>query len=193
VLGRVRRGGIVELTGPAHNRQLGEILRHLTAECGIKTILVDGAMDRITQLSAATGGLQAGFVMTLRVNPANLARSAQWVRLMDLLRHIPAADAAAACGAVALDGALTAHKRSLLPAAPAPLVLEDFTKVFLGYGEMAGLCRERPVFFRNRHPLRFVVADLMDVDRGEFLAALGPSGETIPVVFNPYLAERSAA
>jgi hypothetical protein len=184
VLARVVRSGRVELVGPTDNRRLADILQYIHAETPADAVLVDGAVDRVTQVSAAR---RAGYVTVLRVGPATLRRCAGRIRLAVLLDNIPKAEGSPT-GCRLLQGALTRGKLGRLPEEDTTLWIEDFTRVFLDHGEMANLCRRRTVRFRETFELMFFVVNLQGVGRDEFLQALGPKDVAERVVFNPYLA-----
>lgn len=187
VLVRATRRGLVELVGPDTNRALGEVLESVDEMAGADAVLVDGAIDRVTQVGASGRG---GYVLALRVAPSALERVARRARLAVLLDGIPGPDGAAeARGCFAVDGALTAGKLGRVPARCGSLVIEDFTRVFLDYPDMARLCRERRVHFRNRYELVSIVVVLEGVEREKFLRALGSEAAGAPVYFSPYRLE----
>ena len=184
---RTTRRGLIELIGPETNRALGEVLESVRGLACADAVLVDGAVDRVTQVGSSGG---AGYVLALRVTPSTLQRSARRARLAVLLDGIPVLDGGAEePGCFALEGALTAGKLGRIPVRCAGLALEDFTRVFLDYAGMARLCREHPVFFRNRYALISVVVVLEGVEREEFLGALRGEADRAPVYFSPYRLE----
>jgi hypothetical protein len=125
--------------------------------------------------------------MVLRVEPSTLTRAAGIVRLHRLLSALPSpAEAALAQEMVEVPGALTGAKLDELPADDRPLLLEDFTRVFVDAARMEDVCSRRAVFLRRTFELLFFAVNLFDVGQREFLAAVG-SGDDI--VFNPYREE----
>lgn len=183
---RTRRPGLVELVGPETNRALADVLSAVRSGADPDAVLVDGAVDRVTQVSSA---VPAGYVLAMRVDGPGLQGAARRVRLALLLdgieRHEGPDDTG---GCWALEGALTEGKLEKIPGACETLVLEDFTRVFLDYPAMARLVRDRRVAFREVFELMFLVVVLDGVTREQFFEALGPeSGAALGrVVFEPY-------
>lgn len=181
---RATRRGLVELIGPETNRALGEVLDSVIELAGADAVLVDGAVDRVTQAGTLKG---AGYVLALRVTPSTLGRSAGKARLVVLLDGVPVlAGEADAPGCFELNGALTPGKLPSLPEGGTPLLLEDFTRVFLEYAQVVRLRGEREVFFRNRCALVSIVVVLEGVEPDDFLRALGGEAARAPVYFSPY-------
>jgi hypothetical protein len=194
LLTRARRPGEVELIGPTGNRGLAAVLECLTAKYRPGTVLVDGAVDRITQVSSATAAHVAAYAMVLRAEPAALSRAVEIVRLNRLLSALPSpAEVARAQETIEVPGALTESRLKKMPADDRALLLEDFTKVFLSFARAERLCRERDVFLRRTFELLFFAVNLFDVSREEFLAALGEPGGAGDLVFNPYRVEEKCA
>jgi hypothetical protein len=180
---RAKSAGRVELIGPETNRALCAILRHVRAAETADAVLVDGAVDRVTQVSASSG---SGYVLALMVNRNSLERAARRVRLAVLLDGLPVLGTGEVPhGCVEIDGALTSSKLGTLPGKREKLVLEDFTRVFLDYREMLRLCGDRRVVFRGGFELMFFVVVLDGVERREFLDSLGPEAAGARFVFSP--------
>ncbi|HWQ07736.1 MAG TPA: hypothetical protein VN436_01465, partial [Holophaga sp.] len=77
LVGRALRGGSVTLVGPEHFSLLAEIIDLVRRERWAASVLVDGAVNRITQVSAL-GDVR--FVFTVRADRANLAKVSERVR-----------------------------------------------------------------------------------------------------------------
>jgi hypothetical protein len=134
--------------------------------------------------------------MVLRVEPSTLPRAVELVRLHRLLAALPSPAEVARCQeTIELPGALTEKRLSELPADDRPLVLEDFTKVFIDAAKLAELRRRRPVYLRRTFELLFFAANLFDVSEDEFFRALGgrPGEAPADVLLNPYRAEAPCA
>ena len=184
VLARVVRGGPVELIGPGSNAALAHILAHLVTDAGIETVLVDGAINRITPVAAST---QAACVYVLRVDRAGLPRAIDRMRRLACLQAVPVARDDVGDDAIrVLDGALTAEKAAELDAGCRTLIVEDFSHVFLTYAELRDLQRRVALRFRRQVAMRAFVINLSDVSQDEFLARLTDTGIMEKVIFNPY-------
>ncbi len=213
VLARVLRAGDVLLVGPERNEYAALAMRLMREEFGVDTILADGAMNRITQVSAFEG---ARFVYVLRADRSNLDRQVAAMKRLHFLAHLPRADfteageeggpeadrpGAEAAGLpkgaipastlglastpVLIRGALTPRVAAELGADGAPVVVEDFTKVFLEWRELATFARRHSLsVFRGMDFAGFTVI-LRNLGRAEFLSALGDPGLAGLVTFNP--------
>ncbi|HOI42908.1 MAG TPA: hypothetical protein PK523_08185 [Elusimicrobiales bacterium] len=192
VLARARREGTAEITGPSTNSGLSGMLRDI-AGAGIKTVFVDGAVDRITQAAADA---RAGIIYVTRVEPATLASAADAVNLLADAAGCPAATAwkdffaggpaPDEKGTFAVRGAFTASRAASVPADARRLVLEDLTKVFVGWREWSALRRRLKIAFAVNLPLKTVEANLYNVAPGQFEAKLTPAARA-KLFYNPYL------
>lgn len=83
---RARRDGEVVLVGCERNDYTARAIETIRGEGWALTVLVDGAMSRITQVSAFPG---ARFVFTVRALPGDLEGSAAAVRRLAALADLP--------------------------------------------------------------------------------------------------------
>lgn len=171
LLGRVVRGGEVTLAGAEHFSALAHLLALARAEGWARTALVDGAVNRITQVSAL-GEVQ--FVFTARVDPANLRRVSDRLKALVALADLPVLPEPDP-GAHRLEGPLTPETRERLPRDLAGLSLEDFTKVFLEPADLLRLLERVPCSVRRSFPLRGISAALRDLSPEAFEQAIGPA------------------
>ncbi|MBL8967376.1 MAG: hypothetical protein JNG85_10215 [Spirochaetaceae bacterium] len=98
-LARARRGGEVTLVGPERNEYAAWAIARIAEEAWARSVVVDGAINRITQVSAFSG---ARFLFALRAAPADLERQVRRMRLIRALAELPVvgrADRAAAAAA----------------------------------------------------------------------------------------------
>ena len=141
---RATRDGFVALVGPDGNSQVDWMLERIVDGGIADTVLVDGAINRITQAAGRPG---ARLVYVLRVDRANLERSLERLRRMAMLLDLPVAT-----GDVdhAVDGALTPEEAMRLPAEARTVSVEDFTKIFLDARELAAFLGSRRLAVRRR-------------------------------------------
>jgi len=182
---RVVRGGPVELIGPGTNTQLAAVLDSLSGQAGIKTVLVDGAINRITQVAASAIG---AYVYVIRVDRANIARAIDTMRLMHRLQDIAPAGSGEESGegVAVIDGALTPARVRSIPAGCRTVVVENFSHVFLTHAELKSLLGRAELRFKLQMNFRAFVVNLYDVTRPEFLDMLGDDAIAAKVAFNPY-------
>ena len=83
-------------------------------------------------------------------------------------------------------GAFTEKTLKCLDDSYQSIVLEDFTKVFIGYNQLKGLLKKYKLFFLNTIVLEAFVCNLYNFDRRELLNGLSISGIEFPCLFNPY-------
>lgn len=180
-LGRTLRRGSVTLVGSEHLSVLADVIEQVRREGWATSVLVDGAVNRVTQI-AALGDL--GFVFTARIDRGNLARAAARIRNLGLLAALPV-EAAPSERALRIEGPLGTAQLAALPDGTEKLSIEDFTKVFLEPAELARLLQRVEVSVRREFRLLGLAVSLRDVTRAEFLQAIGES-MVDSVLFNPY-------
>lgn len=169
VAARARRDAYVELIGPETNSRLAGLLAELMSEHGVSTVLVDGAVNRVTQVAAR---VSAGFVEVLWATPSTRVRAEERLRFLAWMNDVPLWDGADD-EAIVIGGALTAEKLQALRGKG--LVLEDFTRVFVPLREL----QRFRVWFRQKFELRGVVLNLFDLE-----SLTAPAG--LPILLNPY-------
>ncbi|MDA8427165.1 MAG: hypothetical protein M0Z80_13640, partial [Treponema sp.] len=89
---RARRRGRLVLVGPERNEHVAWAVDRIRSERWARTILVDGALNRITQASVFPG---AGFLFVLRLSPGDLDRGLRALRRIHRLVTLPVAAAPA--------------------------------------------------------------------------------------------------
>jgi beta-lysine 5,6-aminomutase alpha subunit len=181
VLARIVTGGTVELVGPVGNAALAEVLCEVERMAGVDAVLVDGAVDRLTQVGAAR---EAAYVLVVRVSPPTLKRMAERARLAFLLDTVKKAPPGTGTSG-AFSGALTDAKLAGLP--EGALVLEDMTRVFLSRAQVERLLESRELYFARRFELAGVVANMDGSKESEFLSAADARAETGRIEFCPFL------
>ncbi len=149
LLGRVVRRGSVALVGSEHLSILAELIGRVRSEGWATTVLVDGAVSRITQVMAL-GPLK--FVFTARADRDSLPRVAARVRALATLASLPISETPPE-GAVRVDGPLTETVLDGLPAGFEALSVADLTKVFLPPARLLRLVEQTPVTVRSRAEL----------------------------------------
>ena len=178
---RIKRRGFVELAGPETNEQAGAVLDVVAARKLARTVLVDGALSRQTQVALRQG---AGFVHVAKVEPQNFTSACDELKLLAELSFVPVAGKAQR-GALRLNGALTQMRAATVPSEAKDIVLEDYTKVFLAPQQWRKFSAGRRIFFGSLFQLRFIVAVLKDVSERDFSRALGPAVMS-KILLNPY-------
>lgn len=186
---RAHRAATVSLVGPEGNSLVAWAIRSIVDGYS-GTVLVDGAINRITQ-AASVGG--ARFVYTLRVDGGNLEKAAARVRRIAALASLPVAprvdaarDDAARAEAFTFDGALTAATMARIPKGAKAVVVEDFTKVFIGDSELSAFLRERTLYVGRRIEFGGFVVACRGVSDDDFSSRLADDALVALVAYNPY-------
>ena len=180
-LGRALRAGSVTLVASEHLSTLADAIGQVRREGWATSVLVDGSVNRLTQVSALG---ELGFVFTARVDPGNLTRAAHRIRNLGLLAALPV-EPTPVEGILRMDGPLMSSHLQALPSGTRGLSLEDFTKVFLEPAEVSRLLQRYEISVRRAFRLLCIAVTLRDVSREAFHQAVGETPEG-SILFNPY-------
>ncbi len=192
---KAHRAATVALVGPEGNSLVAWAVRHIVEEGLTDTVIVDGAINRITQAASVAG---ARFVYTLRVDGSSLNRALAQVRRMAALASLPVVPGfknatAGTSPAFWLDGALTSETAARLPVEARSVVVDDFTKVFLGDQELMAFMRSHELYVRHRIEFGGFVVMCRGMTDSEFKARLADDAIAALVAFNPYEPETGRA
>ena len=195
-IARARRPGLAVLVGPDSNELAALAIGLMRGELGARTVLVDGAINRITQVASFPGSV---FFVATCVSPGDLAAKAKAMRRLALLADLPelgararedpdgaAVEAGLGTGAAWIEGALTASTLDRVGAEKRTIVVEDFTKVFLDEPALSCLLRDRSLAVERRIGFGGFVARLRDLSWEAFCAALRDERVEALVLRNPY-------
>ena len=167
---RARRDGQAVLVGPERNEYSAFAIDAIRAGQWARTILVDGAMNRITQVSSFRG---ARFYFAARVSPGDLDRNVRAMARMCLLARLPeAGEGGLPEPAFRLSGPLTEQTLARVPRDARTIVIEDFTKVFLDPQSLSALSSARALAVEQGIGFGGFVVSLRDVSRERFAKAL---------------------
>lgn len=185
VLVKTLRGGSIELVGPENNAQLKEILAFIKEDLRVKTILIDGAVNRLTQVSSSD---KAGFVYVFKISRSNLNSSLRKLKTLSLIKNIGGATSADvnSKNSFVLEGALTSAKLRQVPEDSEKLILTDFTRIFISHSELTKLQKGLTILFENDYPMNFAMVNLYDISRDEFDAHLKDNNVVLDILYNPF-------
>ena len=186
VLARAERSGSAILAGPARNEALAalvEAARHLH---GIDAVIIDGTLDRLTQISVLP---DPQLYCAVRADRADCQQIAKRMATFYQLVHLPKWDALRAREGEALifEGALTSatlekHKS----AKDIPILIKDITRVFLRPDEIASLSAQGRLLVQQEIAFRGFVVALRDIEQEEFMSYLPPNVAEAIISWNPY-------
>jgi hypothetical protein len=184
VLLRALRPGRAEISGPENNGQLAEILADMRRH-GAGTVLVDGAVDRITQVAA---GSKAAFVYVARVEPDNLESSVAALRLLWDASSSPLWKEGDKCAAplIKVEGALTPGKVPSGEVKSGTLLIEDLTKIFLNWAQWRALKARFDLRFSAKPDLAAFIVNLYNINRADFEKKIADPALQARIVYNPY-------
>lgn len=177
LLGRARRGGAVTLVGSEHFSALSDAIGRVRREGWADSVLIDGAVNRLTQVSAL-GDVQ--FTFAVRVTRSNLRRAAERVKGLADLAALPQGREGHR-----VEGPLTPEVLEALPPATRALSVGDFTKVLLDPPTLQRTLERYRLSVRKAFGLLGFAVALRDVEPEQFLAAVGPRAAQ-HVLFNPF-------
>lgn len=180
-LGRALRDGAVTLVGSDHLSVLAEMIGRVRKENWAHSVLVDGSVNRLTQIRALG---DVNFAFTARIDRSNLARVGSRLRNLAALAALPAL-AEPPQDVHRIEGIVNSEALAVLPAGARRLSIEDFTKVFLEPAELSRALERFDFSVRRALHLLCCAVTLRDVEREELLQTVGPMAGA-KLLFNPY-------
>ena len=185
VLLKTLRCGSVELIGPENNTQLNYILNCLKKERNISTILIDGAVNRVTQITSSAG---SGFMYVLKVSANNLVKSINQIKALSLIKDFPVISSKEYNNEEFFEctGALTSIKISRVPEKCNKILINDFTKIFLTWNELSDLLKKKKIQYKERFFLNCISVNLYDISKEEFEEKLRANNIVENIIYNPY-------
>lgn len=184
---KTKRQGLIELSGPENNSQLKTIIDEIYDHSQISTIIVDGAVNRITQLAVEK---KSSYYYLMKISPENLDSSLDKIRCFSLIQDIPLWNSKECSQRIVEQkGAFTERNMKLLDEECEYLVLEDFTKIFLGYSDLKQLTEKVSLYFRKTFELESLVLNLVNIEREDFEKELEKFSVQVPLLYNPYRKE----
>jgi hypothetical protein len=182
VLAKATRNTKIELIGVEDNTSLASILESIKNNTNIKTILVDGAINRNTQLTASENNV---FLYVASMDSRNKNKVLQELKRLSILNKIEKMNPSTN-NYFEIDGALTETKLKEISSENKTLVVADFTKIFLPVQVLQNLLSTRKLFFKTLFPLSFCVLNLKDILRSECDELLADIEFSSNIIFNPY-------
>ncbi|NQY11017.1 MAG: hypothetical protein HRT71_16095 [Flavobacteriales bacterium] len=180
----VLRGGAIELIGPEHNVQLQNVLKHL-GTLGLNTIIVDGAIDRVTQVSASK---TAGFIYVLKIDATELHLAIDKMKIIHLLKNILmiSEEDMKDDSVFYMSGAFTKSKLQLVPDGTTTIVVDDFTKLFLQLRDLRMVLKKYEIRFKYKFEFLHYIVNLYNFEKAEFIKQLNNKEIEDFVIYNPF-------
>ena len=170
---RAHRAGEAVLVGPDSNEALAEAITIMRDEWAASTVLVDGALDRVTQVASVEG---ARFLAAVMVDRAGFPATLSWMRRTLALAALPTLGTVeGGAGLLALEGPLTPAVAEGLPPWATTVLVDDLTKVFLGGQGLSILLRTRTLAVRRSLEFGGFVVSRRGIEAGALIDAIGTS------------------
>lgn len=140
-------------------------------------IFIDGAFDRITQISKFSN---AEFYYVFKVTPSNIDSVREKIKLLNSFMEVEvsnknndfinsiSSDFEVLNDTVYLKGALTYSRIEKFPGDFKKVVISDFTKVFLNYTEWSSFINNYKIFFTSTFKFCGYVINLYDINMKDF-------------------------
>lgn len=183
---RTVRRGLVELAGAENNEQLRLMINDIRGNHRIGTVLIDGAVNRITQLAA---GDDVSYYYVMKISPENMDSSLDRIRCLFLCDKVPLEPENGWGDSSSFHrGAFTEKNLQAITGEHGTLILEDFTKLFLSYNRAVELTGKRELYFRRKFTMAGIVVNLSNLSESLFGERLKKYGIQSGIIFNPYRA-----
>ena len=181
-IARAMRDGRAALVGPHANEYLGWIVRRIRDEAWARTVIVDGALDRLTQVASIP---EAQLFYTLRVDKSNYVKAARWMRHFFRLVSLPqVSDDCDCAGRYTIRGPLTSHALEAVPTDTKTIVVQDFSKVFLSEDQLVLALRNYKLEVVEKILFRGFAVFLKSVTKDDFSTLLGEELRSLVLSFD---------
>lgn len=182
VVAKTIRGGSVELIGPENNAQLSEIIDFIKSELKCRTIVIDGAANRLTPVSAIDG---AGFFYVQYIDQKNIKMAQDNLKLLSLAASYP--ESKTTDTDYKMHGALTKQKLASIPDGCKSISINNLTSIFLPYNQLKELSKKVQIRVENNYKLKAVVVVSKDLDEQDVKTIYGQGNTKIELINNPYV------
>ena len=188
VIAQTVRKGNIELVGPDNNKQLNEVLSYIKNELGCKTIVIDGAANRITPVSSSD---DSSFFYVVNADRKNLDKAIDSMKLLSFTSGCKSLDQLKdkeTHSIFYVEGALTYNKTLTIPKESNVVVVENFSSVFLTYKQLVQLCKNKKLIVKKISKLMGFVVILKDVEEEELMELYKNNDIQTQLIINPYVA-----
>ncbi|WP_372793582.1 hypothetical protein [Lutibacter sp.] len=186
VLAKTLRSGTIELVGAEDNKQITEIIEYLKNEEQIKTIIIDGAASRATQVASIKN---SNFYYIIKLDHKSINSDINKFKTIALISKFKSVDDildVETKNVFEIKGALTASKLLSIPENCDILVLNDFTKIFLDFSQILELTRKFEIAYKIPYQLISFVVILKDIKKEDFKKILKQHNIEETILYNPY-------
>lgn len=181
----------IRLFSPGSNSKVFDIISNISDEDS--RVYIDGAFDRITQLSSFRN---ASFYYVFKVTPDNIDDVCEKIDLFESFMAVPInsnnyefiksiESDVVYHDILFIKGAFTYSKLEKIPKGVKKLMISDFTKVFIEGKDWQKVKTTYEVFFTSSYELCGYVVNLYDITKDEFKKRLKKI-PSVKIIYNPY-------
>lgn len=187
-IARASRRGKAILAGPERNEYLRWAVERIVGEGWATTVIVDGALNRITQAASLRS---ARLFYALRVDSSNQRSMAGKLRYLHRLISLPLLgdiemDIRTGQPVSRIKGPLTASLLGGMASDVKVIVVEDFSKIFLDERDLTDLMKKRVLAVASSVEFGGFSVALRSVKRGEFETLLGDELKNLVISWDAY-------
>ena len=188
VIARASRFGKAILAGPERNEYLRWAVERIVGEGWATTVIVDGALNRITQAASLRS---ARLFYALRVDASNQRSMAGKLRYLHRLISLASfgdieKDLRPGQSVSRIKGPLTASMLGGMASDVKVIVVEDFSKIFLDERELTDLMKKRALAVASPVEFGGISIALRSVRREDFEMILGEKLNSLVISWDAY-------
>lgn len=188
VIARASRDGEVAFVGPERNEYLRWAIERIVGEDWASTIIVDGALNRMTQIASLPS---ARLFFAVRVDKSSILSTAEKMRRVRRLVSLPPlgeleSSSTPAASICRIRGPLTKSVLEGIDDDARIVAVDDFSKIFLDDWELAALMKKRRLAVKTAADFGGFSVVLRGVDVEKFAKALGEELSNLVISWNAY-------
>jgi hypothetical protein len=192
IIAKATRTGRAILVGPERNERLSWVIQRIITGGWTTTIIVDGALNRITQVAAIPS---ARLFYAAKASRSDFARVAERLRFFQTLTQLPLLvelERAHPGKVVRINGPLSVSTLENLPSGCDAVVVADFSKIFLDEKDFFSLARKIAIGLEKRIEFAGFAISLKNISKSDFQEALGEETREKVAMWNSDVCERCA-
>ncbi|MCK9224029.1 MAG: hypothetical protein M0R46_04420 [Candidatus Muirbacterium halophilum] len=179
VFARAGRRARISLIGPETNDYLGNIIKIVKKH--VNTIFVDGAGDRVTQISSVENSV---FFYIFFIENNSLNKSIE--KIFQINDYSEVSDEYKNILYKKIKGIITLNKISNIEKDIKNIVFEDMTKIFLDFAQWKKIRKKYNIFFENKLELAGIVVNSKMIETDLIKKLLNKKVNLDYIIFNPY-------
>lgn len=177
-IARASRDGVVILAGPERNDDLAWIVSAIIEHDWAQSVIVDGALNRITQAAGLPGVIVFHAAMARRSDYRGIARRLRHVRRLSML-PVRRENSGTQDSVVSIDGPATPAVLDRVDPSAKTIVVRDFTKIFLDEHEFERYAARYDFALEAAIDFGGFAVTLRDIGVAEFSAELGEAAGSV--------------